>query len=99
MASTYKTQRLNSRLLPKVALTGLCAGLCLIASGCTSDPSVTPTHYWTSQESNSQSEYNRDNAQCGANADLQDDRSLLMDASFDSYRECMIERGYVLRTY
>ena len=56
------------------------------------------THYWESTASTKQ--YNADHAGCeqktAVNADGELDPN---SASFDAYRDCMIEQGYTLRTY
>ena len=75
---------------------------CVFAAGCSSTESTqsaeVATHYWESTASTKQ--YNADHAGCeqktAVNADGELDPN---SASFDAYRDCMIEQGYTLRTY
>ena len=74
---------------------------CLLIGACALDPGATPTHYWTSEKDQTTTQYKRDNFQCEEYARGQGDAQdvMLAGASFESYRDCMISRGYVLRTY
>jgi len=78
-------------------------GLIVVATftlGCaatSTSKSPAPTHYWEADVP--QHTYNRDNQTCqsqtGENGKSFEGDSL----SFQKYRNCMIEKGYTLRTY
>ncbi len=71
-------------------------------AGCaSSEPAQTAdsaTHYWQSTASTRQ--YNADHESCEQKTEVNADGELdANSASFDAYRDCMIEQGYTLRTY
>ena len=71
-----------------------------IAGGCAATAEQAPTHYWDAADAKTQRDYRSDDAQCATSngAESQGEMSLSSD-SFQAYRDCMIGRGYVLRTY
>lgn len=80
--------------------------LCLIAAaifaaGCASSQttnSAAPTHYW--EAAVPQHTYNRDNQTCKTETGETSSAAFEGDSlSFQKYRDCMIEKGYTLRTY
>ena len=78
---------------------GLSLGL---LSGCASTDSTSEsqgaTHYWESTASKKQ--YHSDHSNCEAVTQVDADGELDPNsASFDAYRDCMIEQGYTLRRY
>ena len=80
------------------------AAMGLLLSACASTPdnneAPTPaaTHYWQSEVSTQT--YNRDNTVCQRTTDSTSSGELDPNSlSFQAYRDCMIEKGYTLRTY
>ncbi len=78
------------------------AALLFLAAGCasTGQPQTAEraTHYWESTVSTKQ--YNADHAACEQSTEVDANGELdAQSASFDAYRNCMIEQGYTLRTY
>jgi hypothetical protein len=77
------------------------AALVAIMAGCASAPETQPTHYWESSKV-SENRYKADNMACQTAVLGAPTAEQAFDAgseSFDSYRECMVSRGYVLRQY
>lgn len=77
------------------------AAVLAVLAGCAAAPQQTATHYWESSKQASENRYRMDNMACQANSQAETG-SAMMDPnteSFESYRECMISRGYVLRQY
>lgn len=75
--------------------------LTLGAAGCATQPAEKPTHYWESKTASSL-DYRKDQSACEQAADLEaanGDGYVEDSASFEDYRQCMISRGYTLRTY
>jgi hypothetical protein len=70
----------------------LAASAMLFVFGCASSESK-PTHYWESTVS--KSTYKQDNEVCGDMESKFDAES----TSFETYRDCMISKGYTLRNY
>ena len=82
-----------------IIATGLVLGL---LGGCAStNDAAEPqgaTHYWESTASKKQ--YANDHSACEAVTKVDADGELDPNsASFDAYRDCMIEQGYTLRRY
>ena len=77
--------------------------LALFMTGCatTEQPasdSQAATHYWESTASKRQ--YSADHAACEQSTQVDANGQLdANSASFEAYRDCMIEQGYTLRTY
>jgi len=73
-----------------------------IVAGCASAPEPQQaTHYWESDSNAPERRYRVDNMACQAQTQAEQD-SAMFDPdteSFEAYRECMINRGYVLRQY
>lgn len=68
--------------------------------GCAVTESPEPTHYWESSNSANSHTYRNDNSQCADLTEIKPTAPMPAGTdSFDAYRACMIERGYVLRTY
>lgn len=75
--------------------------LTLGAAGCAAQPAEKPTHYWESKTASSL-DYRKDQSACKQVADLETangDGYVEDSASFEDYRQCMISRGYTLRSY
>lgn len=81
------------------AALGAVAGM----SGCASTPSADTqaTHYWESSKDATQNRYRVDNLACQSSAQANAGSAIFEPGSesFDAYRDCMINRGYVLRQY
>jgi len=76
----------------------LLASVAVLATGCAS-PQTKPTHYWDAA-AKPESRYQSDNSACEAAHGAQASNPMLADSgAFQSYKDCMVERGYVLRTY
>ena len=74
----------------------------IFLAGCasTESPESTDgaTHYWESTASTKQ--YNADHASCEQKTEVDANGELdAHSASFEAYRDCMIEQGYTLRNY
>ena len=92
---------MSKRMITAAPLAAI-ATVAILAAGCasTDQPQTAEraTHYWESTASTRQ--YNADNAACEQATRLDANGELdPSSASFDAYRDCMIEHGYTLRTY
>ena len=77
---------------------GLVAGFVLMA-GCASTTERKPTHRWEAA-AKSERTYEADNASCESANGTHASNPMLADSdSFQAYKDCMLSRGYVLRTY
>ncbi len=77
--------------LPFVAALGACA-----AGG----QSNLATHFWQADAAKTERDYQRDQSHCSKAHQVEPTEPLTKESlSFEGYRNCMIERGYVLRTY
>jgi hypothetical protein len=81
----------------------LFAALAVLAlfAGCASAPQSKPTHYWESSKV-SANKYRVDEQSCQQQAGTPGERFPEFDPSsesYEAYRACMIEQGYVLRHY
>lgn len=73
--------------------------LVMVLSGCAATPEQKPTHYWDAKAT-PRSQYQSDNAACeAANGAESANPMLAKSGEFQAYKDCMISRGYVLRTY
>nr|MCP5178636.1 hypothetical protein [Pseudomonadales bacterium]MCP5185641.1 hypothetical protein [Pseudomonadales bacterium] len=71
-----------------------------LVAGCASDSRPSPTHYWGAAEGKTERQYKEDNASCESSNGVRANNPMLSESgSFQSYKDCMIEHGYVLRTY
>jgi hypothetical protein len=78
------------------------AALIALVAGCASNtPEMKPTHYWESAAKAPENRYRADNLACQAQVEADAPASMFEpdSKSFETYRECMISRGYVLRQY
>lgn len=58
------------------------------------------THFWQADAAKTERDYRRDQSHCLQAHQLEPNAPITKDSlSFEGYRNCMIERGYVLRTY
>jgi outer membrane murein-binding lipoprotein Lpp len=76
------------------------AAMVALVAGCASAPESKPTHYWESAHA-TENRYRVDNLACKAAAEAEPGEAAFdtTSESFQSYRDCMVERGYVLRHY
>lgn len=65
--------------------------------GCTAAHS--PTHYWEAADSKTEHQYKLDQNACNSGSPADSGEFNASSPEFEAYRECMINRGYVLRTY
>ena len=77
--------------LPLVLGLGACA---------TGGQSSLATHFWQADAAKTERDYKRDQGYCSKAHQIEPSAPITKDTlSFEGYRNCMIERGYVLRTY
>jgi len=58
------------------------------------------THFWQAETVKTERDYKRDQSKCAQTHRVEPDEAMPADSlSFERYRTCMIEKGYVLRTY
>lgn len=77
------------------------ASLVVLAGACASAPAEKATHYWESDTASS-NRYRVDEQACQQQASGDSAQFPSFDAgseSYETYRECMVSRGYVLRNY
>ena len=75
------------------------AGVLALAGGCAATSPSEPTHYWESEDAVTKAEYNRNNAGCSESAGVTLGEDAMDSPSFQTYMDCMIEKGYTLQTY
>ena len=77
------------------------SGLVLLCGCATSVEKMAATHYWEPTSiDRSQREYNQDNVRCETSSGVEGATGIAAAApSFESYRQCMIERGYSLQAF
>ena len=66
--------------------------------GCASVDHSAPTHSWYSDEATT-SEYRLDNYGCLNDSGSTENRFEKESEQFSEYKECMLSKGYALRTY
>ena len=74
------------------------AGFGMLAGCANSVATADATHHWQSAEPVSTAQYNRDNTLCLDAANLEDSDLRIESLSFETYRGCMVLRGYTLET-
>ena len=58
------------------------------------------THFWQADTAKTERDYKRDQTLCAQTHQIDAEQAMPADSfSFERYRDCMIEKGYVLRTY
>lgn len=71
----------------------------VLAGGCASSSPTKPTHYWDAA-AKPEAKYQSDNSACESANGAEASNPMLADSgAFQAYKDCMVERGYVLRTY
>ena len=72
----------------------------ILIAACATGSREHPTHYWQAESAKTEQDYRIDNGSCQEEIGIDQDAPLPSESpSFDSYRNCMIEKGYVLRSY
>ena len=67
---------------------------------CATESSLQATHYWQTKEAKTERDYKIDNGTCQDNTGIEQPTTMQSESpSFEAYRDCMVEKGYVLRTY
>ncbi len=80
-------------------LSALVAVAVVLTTGCASSSQTKPTHYWDAA-AKPETTYQSDNSACeSANGAEASNPMLAESGAFQLYKDCMVERGYVLRTY
>ena len=83
-----------SKTLISAALVGFGA-----LGGCANSAATADaTHHWESSEAVSTAQYNRDHTLCSDAANLESGELRIESLSFETYRGCMVLRGYTLET-
>ena len=73
-----------------------------LLGGCaSSEPTSQPTHRWAGNAAADSVEYHNDHAQCQQEAGIRPQQRQLetQSAQFQSYKQCMTNRGYQLTAY
>ena len=71
-----------------------------VVAACSTSPVETPTHYWQAKEAKTERDYKIDHGTCHEQFGIEEHTPLLTESpSFEAYSNCMVEKGYVLRTY
>ena len=76
----------------------LVTALALATAACSATGTATVTHAWNAEDKTT-AEYRLDNFSCLDHANTTESDLMLNDSRFDSYKNCMLKRGYALRTY
>ena len=76
----------------------LVTALALATAACSATGTATVTHAWNAEDKTT-AEYRLDNFSCLDRANTTESDLVLNDARFDTYKNCMLKRGYALRTY
>ena len=67
---------------------------------CSTSSNLAPTHYWQAKEAKTGRDFRVDNRTCHEEFGIEEATPLPSESpSFEAYSHCMIEKGYVLRTY
>lgn len=72
----------------------------LLAVGCTTQTTQSPTHRWQATHVADEVQYRNDHARCQQQAELVGNEALdSQSPAFDAYKQCMNTKGYVLTAY
>ena len=78
----------------------ICSVFLAFLGACTSDIQSRATHYWQAETAKTERDYKIDHGACSREHRIDDAEAMPADSiSFDAYRDCMVAKGYVLRTY
>lgn len=71
-----------------------------LLAACAAAPSAQATHYWQAEKAKTEREYSIDHGACHEQYGTGDSNPMRpASPSFEAYRQCMVEKGYVLRSY
>ena len=76
----------------------LVTALALATAACSATGTATVTHAWNAEDKTT-AKYRLDNFSCLDHANTSESDLVLNDSRFDSYKNCMLKRGYAFRTY
>ena len=76
----------------------LVTALAFATAACSATGTATVTHAWNAEDKTT-AEYRLDNFSCLDRANTTESDLVLNDSRFDSYKNCMLKRGYAFRTY
>ncbi len=76
----------------------LVTALAFATAACSATGTATVTHAWNAEDKTT-AEYRMDNFTCLDRANTTESDLVLNDSRFDSYKNCMLKRGYALPTY
>lgn len=83
----------------RVSVIFFVASAVVLMAGCAASGQVKPTHYWDAA-AKPESKYQSDNSACETANGAEASNPMVADSgAFQAYKDCMVERGYVLRTY
>ena len=72
----------------------------LLFAACASNGSDHPTHFWQETHAKTEREYRIDNDACHEQFGVEESTQMRAESpSFEAYRNCMVEKGYVLQSY
>ncbi len=67
---------------------------------CAMESTLQATHYWQAKNAKTERDYKIDNGNCQDVTGIEQIAAMQTESpSFEAYRDCMVEKGYVLRTY
>ena len=72
----------------------------ILFAACATESPLQATHFWQAKEAKTQRDYKIDNGNCQDSNGIKQPATMQQESpSFEAYRDCMVEKGYVLRTY
>ena len=72
----------------------------LLFAACASNGINHPTHFWQATAAKTEREYRIDNDACHVRFGVEESTQMRAESpSFEAYRNCMVEKGYVLHSY
>ena len=72
----------------------------LLFAACSSTEVQHPTHFWKATEAKTERDYRIDNGACHEQFGVEESTEMFAESpSFEAYRNCMVEKGYVLQSY
>ena len=72
----------------------------LLFAACASNGIQHPTHFWQATDAKTERDYRIDNESCHEQFHVEESTQMHAESpSFEAYRDCMVEKGYVLQSY
>ena len=72
----------------------------VVFAACATSDLERPTHFWQATDAKTERDYQRDNDACHEQFGDEESSPMRADTpSFEAYRNCMVEKGYVLQSY